>query len=522
MAQPFSMQPLNPFEDFQSPLTLFELHQQIREELELSFPDSYWVVAEIAQVNADRSKGHCYLTLADKGDNPRGQMLAQARATIWSARYQMLGRYFQEKTGHPLKAGLKILLQAKVRFHELYGLSLDIQNIDPNYTIGDLARQRQETIKKLEAEGLLAANREHVLSQVPQRLAVVSSATAAGYQDFIHQLQHNPFGYKFATTLFPALVQGNEAPASVARAMQLITQYQHQFDACIIIRGGGSQTDLSCFDDYAIAAAIGRSPLPVLTGIGHERDESIADLVAHTRLKTPTAVANFLVERLRASEEEAESLMDSIRMFSAQLLKIANEKLERQSLKLSHNTNDFLQEANARLEQLSKGLLIKQKNYLEAQKHRTNNQERDIRATTKEQLHKQEKNMSHLTMCVEGKSQRYLHMKEHELNTLVHCLETEAKAGLKQVEIKFGGKSEQLKYLTRQKLQTQHHRLHLLDLSIKANDPEKLLLKGYTLTLLNGKIIKSAGQLKQGDVVETKLKDGIVHSMIVNVDKDDE
>ncbi|WP_187264115.1 exodeoxyribonuclease VII large subunit [Pontibacter beigongshangensis] len=520
MAQQFSRQNNSPFEDFQSPLTLFELHQQIREELELAFPDSYWVVAEIAQVSA--GKGHCYLTLADKGDNPHGQMQAQARATIWSARYQMLGRYFQEKTGQPLKAGLKILFQAKVRFHELYGLSLDILNIDPNYTIGDLARQRQETLKRLDTEGLLSANRAQELSPVPQRLAVISSATAAGYQDFIHQLQHNAFGYRFATTLFPALVQGNEAPASVTRALQLVARHQHLFDACIIIRGGGSQTDLSCFDDYAIAAAIGRSPLPVLTGIGHERDESVADLVAHTRLKTPTAVANYLIERLRTAEEEAESMLDSIRMFSAQQLKLASEKLERQSLKLSHSTNDFLQEANARLEHVSKGLLIKQKNYLEAQKHRTNNQERDIRAATKEQLHRQEKYMSHLTVCVEGKSQRYLHLKEHELNTLVHCLETEAKAGLKQAEIGFSKKSEQLKYSTREKLQDQHHRLHLLELSIRANNPEKLLLRGYTLTLLNGKIIKSAGQLKSGDVVETRMKDGTVHSMIVNVDKDDE
>ncbi|TXK26302.1 exodeoxyribonuclease VII large subunit, partial [Pontibacter qinzhouensis] len=492
------------------------------EELELAFPDSYWVVAEIAQVNADRGKGHCYLTLADKGDNPRGQMLAQARATIWSTRYQMLGRYFQEKTGQPLKAGLKILFQAKVRFHELYGMSLDILRIDPNYTIGDLARQRQETLKRLESEGLLAANRAHELAMVPQRLAVISSATAAGYQDFIHQLQHNVFGYSFATTLFPALVQGNEAPASVARAMQLVAKHQHLFDAIVIIRGGGSQTDLSCFDDYAIAAAIGRSALPVLTGIGHERDESIADLVAHTRLKTPTAVANFLVERLQAAEAEAEGLLDSIRMFSVQMLKLANEKLERQSLKLSNSTNDFLQEANERLNKLSKGLLLKQKTFLELQKHRTNNQERDIKAATKEQLHRQEKYMSHLAVCVEGKSQRYLHLKEHELNTLVHCLETEAKDGLKQAEMSFFSRSDQFKFSIRQKIQAQHHRLNLMELSIKANDPEKLLLKGYTLTLLNGKIIKSVGQLTSGDVIETKMKDGTIHSMVVNVDNNDE
>ena len=167
------------YEEFQTPLSLFELHQQIREELEVAFPESYWVVAEIAQITPDRRKGHCYLTLVDKGDDARN-VVAQARATIWSARFAMLGRFFEDKTGQPLKAGLKILFQASVRFHELYGLSLDIHNIDPNYTIGDLARQRQETIKRLEAEGLLTANKELELPEVPQRLAIISSATAAG------------------------------------------------------------------------------------------------------------------------------------------------------------------------------------------------------------------------------------------------------------------------------------------------------------------------------------------------------
>src|SRR5690606_5243443 len=168
------------------------------------------VVAEISQITPDKRKGHCDLTVVDKGDRAGGQLLAQARATIWSARFQMLSRHFEEKTGQALKAGLKILFQANVKFHELYGMSLDIVNIDPNYTIGDLARQRQETLKRLEAEGLLNANKELDLTEVPQRLAIVSSATAAGYQDFIHQLKNNTYGYTFSTTLFPATVQGNE------------------------------------------------------------------------------------------------------------------------------------------------------------------------------------------------------------------------------------------------------------------------------------------------------------------------
>jgi exodeoxyribonuclease VII large subunit len=508
-------------QEFNAPLSLLELHQQIREELEMAFPDSYWVVAEISQVNPDRRSGHCYLNLVDKGDNARGAIQAQARATIWSSRFQMLGRYFEEKTGQPLKAGLKILFQTQVRFHELYGLSLDIINIDANYTIGDLARQRQETLKRLEAEGLLTANKELELPLVPQRLAIVSSATAAGYQDFIHQLEHNSYGYTFDTRLFPAIVQGNEAPASIVKAMDLIARYSHLFDAVVVIRGGGSQTDLGCFDDYKVAAAIGNSPLPVITGIGHERDESISDLVAHTRQKTPTAVASFLIDRARALETEVESLFDSIYMFAAQQLRLSADKLERQSLKISNLTNAYLQENREQLEHFSKSLLLKPKSYLQYQQDRLQQSERLLQANTKDLLHLRGKVLSELSVCVEGIGQRWLHMKEQDLNKLVHCIETEAKDKHKRSQLSFVKCADRMQYSAQRKLSSDAHRLDLLEMRIQANDPEKLLLRGYTLTLLNGKIIKHMGQVKEGDVIETRLQDGRLHSLVVNTDKDE-
>lgn len=508
-------------QEFNAPLSLFELHQQIREELELAFPDSYWVVAEISQVTPDRRKGHCYLNLVDKGDNPRGAIQAQARATIWSSRFQMLGRYFEEKTGQPLKAGLKILFQAQVRFHELYGLSLDIINIDANYTIGDLARQRQETLKRLEAEGLLTANKELEMPLVPQRLAIVSSATAAGYQDFVHQLENNSYGYTFDTRLFPATVQGNEAPVSITKAMDLIARYSHLFDAIVIIRGGGSQTDLGCFDDYKVAAAIGNSPLPVITGIGHERDESIADLVAHTRQKTPTAVANYLIDKAHSFESEMEGLFDSIYMFASQQIRLTADKLDRQSLKISNLTNGFLQENREQLEHFSKSLLLKPKSFLENQKHQLLNSERLLQAYTKDLLHLRGKELSDLTVCVEGIGQRWLHMKEQDLNKLVHCIETEAKDKHKRSQLSFVKCSDRLQYSAQKKLSSDSHRLDMLEMRIQANDPEKLLLRGYTLTLINGKIIKYMGQVKEGDVIETRLQDGKVHSLVVNKDENE-
>jgi exodeoxyribonuclease VII large subunit len=509
-------------QEFHAPLSLLELHQQIREELEVAFPESYWVVAEISQVSPDKRKGHCYLNLIDKGDDPRGALQAQARATIWSTRYQMLGRYFEEKTGQPLKAGLKILFQANVRFHELYGLSLDIVNIDANYTIGDLARQRQETLKRLEAEGLLTANKELELPLAPQRLAIVSSSTAAGYQDFIHQLENNSYGYTFSTRLFPAIVQGNEAPASIAKAMALIARYSHLFDAIVIIRGGGSQTDLSCFDDYKVAASIGNSPLPVLTGIGHERDESIADLVAHTRQKTPTAVANFLIDKCREMEEQVEGLVDSIYLFAGQLLRLSSDRLERQSLKISNLTNAYLQESREQLELFSKSLLLKPRSFLDNQKHLLRDKEQLVRANTKDLLHLRGKELSELAVCVEGIGQRTLHMKEHDLNKLVHCIETEAKDKHKRSQLSFVKYSDKIQYCAQKKLNAAAHRIDLLQTRIEASDPEKLLLRGYTLTLINGKIIKSMGLIKDGDVIETRLQDGRVHSIVVNLEPNDE
>lgn len=521
MSQIFFRQTIT-YEEYEKPLSLFELHQQIKDELELAFPDSYWVIAEIGQINPDRRKGHCYLNLIDKGDSTSGQLLAQARATIWSARFQMLSRFFEEKTGQPLKAGLKILFQANVKFHELYGLSLDIVNIDPNYTIGDLARQRQETLKRLEAEGLLTANKELELTEVPQRLAIVSSATAAGYQDFIHQLKNNTYGYTFSTTLFPATVQGNEAPASIRKALNLIGINSERFDACIIIRGGGSQTDLSCFDDYSVAAAIGNMPLPVLTGIGHERDESIADIVAHTKLKTPTAVASFLLDRLREAEELAEDLLDSIRIFATQQLKVTSDRLERNSLRITNRTNSFLQDSREKVDRLSRVLLLKPKSFLEKERHLLESLDRNLSAETKDLLHKRERDLSELSVCVEGKSQRFLHLKEHELNQLVHCVETEAKDILKQKQLNFTKQVDKMAYCTSRRVQAEGHRLNLMEMSIKASDPEKLLLKGYTLTLINGRIMKSINQVKDGDVIETRLKDGTLHSMVVNKEANDE
>ena len=285
-----------------APLGLTELLSRVRLALQQQLADAYWVVAEVSDLTLPRFAGaHCYLTLTEQTIDPRGTPVkAQARATLWSQRYQQLAPAFERATGQPLRPGLKLLLRVQVRFHEQYGLSLDVVALDPSYTVGELALLRLKALRQLEEKGLLERQKQLALPLAPQRLAVISSATAAGFQDFVQQLEEAP--YDFALTLFPALMQGDEAPASIRAALAAVRDRRGQFDAVVIIRGGGSRADLVAFDEYGLAAAVGAFPLPVLTGIGHERDEALVDLTAHRALKTPTAVAVFLVERLARLE----------------------------------------------------------------------------------------------------------------------------------------------------------------------------------------------------------------------------
>jgi exodeoxyribonuclease VII large subunit len=264
-------------------ITLFQLNTTIRDTLKTYVRDSYWVVAEIAQVK-ENFNGHCYLELFEK-DQASDRIIAQAKATIWATTYRMLKPYFETSTSRKFSSGLKVLICVKVDFHEVFGLSLNITDIDPTYTLGDLALKKAETIRQLKEENVFDMNHELELALVPQRIAIISSKTAAGFTDFITHILSNPFQYKFELCLFPASMQGDKAEESIISALEQINEAESLFDAVVIIRGGGSQTDLSCFDNYWLATHIAQFPLPVLTGIGHEQDDSVVDMVAHTRLK---------------------------------------------------------------------------------------------------------------------------------------------------------------------------------------------------------------------------------------------
>lgn len=289
-----------------TPLSLLELLDQTKSALRTAMPSSYWILAEINEMKVNYS-GHCYLELIDKEDDSE-QIRAKARATIWAATFRMLRPYFETTVQTELVAGLKIMVKVTVEFHEIYGFSLNIKDIEPSYTLGELAKQKKQVIEKLKAEGVFDMNRELHLEALPRKIAIVSSKTAAGFGDFADQLLNNSYGYKFYVKLFPAVMQGDGAEQSIISALDRVFTYEHFFDLVVIIRGGGARSDLGCFDGYLLTSHICQFPLPVFTGIGHEQDETIADLVAHTRLKTPTAVAEYLINIFRQADDHINEL----------------------------------------------------------------------------------------------------------------------------------------------------------------------------------------------------------------------
>jgi exodeoxyribonuclease VII large subunit len=338
----------------------------------------------------------------------------------------MLKPYFEQATGQAFTSGIKVLVKVTVQFHELYGYSLIAHDIDPAYTLGDMARRRREILHQLEEEGVLTLNKELPMPVLPQRVAVVSSPTAAGYGDFCHQLEHNPHGFYFHTELFPALMQGNQVEQSLLAALDRILARADEFDVVVIIRGGGATSDLSGFDTYLLAAACAQFPLPIITGIGHERDDTVLDSVAHTRVKTPTAAAELLIQRMTEAANRLEEL-------SARIQQGAYALLERERVRL-----------------------------------------------TSLQL---------------------------RLPSLVSRKLSDARFALLSAR-------KDLQQATQTLLARQRHRLELLSQRIADASPQRLLARGYSITLKNGKAVTDTRQLHPGDVLTTRLAKGEVESVV--------
>ncbi len=453
-------------------LSLFQLNKKIKDAIHASFSETYWVVAEISDIREVRN-GHCYLELIEKNEQTE-QIIAKCRANIWAYTYRMLKPYFIQATGQQLSSGIKILVRASIDFQEVYGLSLNIRDIDPNYTLGDMAQRKAAILKKLTEEGVIDMNKELEVPLVPQKIAVISSATAAGYGDFCDQLNNNPYGIKFYTKLFQATMQGEKTEESVVNALERIYEYEDIFDVAVIIRGGGSTSDLMCFDNYWIAYNIAQFPLPVFTGIGHERDETVADYVAHTRLKTPTAVAEHLIELAGDFENRLNYLRD----------KVVNE------------TKDILNENRQRFEHIS----------------------RNFKPLVKNSLLTNNNHLNRIVNKVGSLSTQYLKNKNHELQSISQNIQLSVQNNLtikKQHLIQFKNQlSKEVSFY----LKEQNNKLHLMEKTKEFSDPQNILKKGYSVTTLNGKLVKDSDVLKDGDKITTQFKHGSVDSIVMKED----
>ena len=303
-------------------VTLLELNLLVREVIECEMPNEYWVEAELSECR--ESHGHCFLELIQK-DERSATPVAKASARCWASKWMIIRPYFERTTGQQLHAGMKVLLKVKAQFHEAYGFSWMVTDIDPTYTLGDMARKRQEIISQLKAEGVFDLQKELRLPLFCQHIAVISSETAAGYGDFCNQLADNPYGFQFQTQLFPAIMQGEEIEQSIINALNRI--YNCQFDCVVIIRGGGATSDMSGFDTLALAENVANFPLPIITGIGHDRDECILDMVSHTRVKTPTAAAAFLIDHLKQVTDAINDAQDRLTHYAQQKISTLNTQL---------------------------------------------------------------------------------------------------------------------------------------------------------------------------------------------------
>ena len=405
--------------------SLLELHQSIRQQMKNAMPGLYWVVAEINELHVNTA-GHCFMELVEKAPQSE-QITAKARANIWAYYFKMISPYFETMTRQRLATGLKVMLQVSVEFHELYGMSLQVTDINPAFTVGDLAMQRQAVIQQLLDEGVFDMNRELEFPPVPQRIAVISSETAAGYGDFVDQLHHHPHGYAFHHKLFQAAMQGNEAEDSIIRALEQIFEREDEFDVVVLIRGGGSQSDLNCFNSYRLASCIAQFPLPVITGIGHDRDETVADLVACVPLKTPTAVAEYLIHQALSLDKQLQEL----------------------SRRLSDAAADAIWQPADQLQHLSQRLQTIMHSYVRIQ-------------------------------------DREIHVLHVRLTNAAQALLLQKKNQIARLEDK----------------------MYLLN-------PIHLLQRGYSITLANGKLVRSARMLENGQHIETILHDGKVESVVI-------
>lgn len=440
--------------------TLSQLLGSVRRCLEAGFTGAYWIQAETSDLRRTGGTGHCYMELLEKSEN--GSVLARIKANVWSYRFNEISKRFVSAGLEPPSSGMKILALVRVTFHEQYGISLDIQDIDVNYSLGEIARLRLQTIQRLKSEGLWELNKALSLPRPLQRLAIISSRGAAGYGDFMKHLSDNRFSVVCYTALFPALMQGDRTTESILSALDQIFEHQENFDAVVIIRGGGAVSDLRAFDMYELCAACAQFPLPIITGIGHERDECVLDLVAHRSLKTPTAVADFLVGELYKEVEELDILNQRL-LASVSLLSIERER------RLGNTLGRIPSVVGRRFAH-------KQQQLGELQAH--------LERSARSKLNIQSQRIDRYSTLIPYNSR------------------TIWRNGLQRLDLL----RQQLSNCIAIQQQARRMRLHTYEQAIKLSHPKQILKRGFAVVKRNGAIIKSATELTKGEHLSISLE----------------
>ncbi|MDR1115647.1 MAG: exodeoxyribonuclease VII large subunit [Tannerella sp.] len=443
-------------------MSLSELNTLVREAVNRALPETYWVRAETSDVRVNSSSGHCYLEFIDK-DERSGQIAAKSRGTVWARIFQLLKSYFEQETGQAFRSGLKVLVNVSVEFHELYGYSLNVHDIDPSYTLGDLVKKRKEIILRLQKEGIFELNKELPFPSLPQRIAVITSPTTAGYEDFVDQLTHNKEGFPFYIKLFPAIMQGEKTEECIIDALDGIYPHADLFDVVVIIRGGGATSELSSFDSYFLAANCAQFPLPIITGIGHERDDTVVDMVAHSRMKTPTAVASFLIECMGREAGQLQELESIIH--AGITARITEEK--------------------AILQMLATRFPIMVAGRLDNHRYR-------LHAMT-----------THLSVLPQ-----WLRHHSEGIDEISPRIQRAVDAMLSKRVTFIDALPMRLRSTYGTIFSERLRKLELNEQYIKMVSPEYVLKRGYTLTMKDGKIVKYSVELSGGDEITVKFSDG--------------
>ncbi len=452
--------------------SLLELTDEIGESLSHSFPETLWVKGEIHEIRENRS-GHCYIELVEK-DVDTDNIVAKARANIWSYTYRMLKPYFEVSTGQNLTAGISVLLSVTVEFHSVYGLSLNVKDIDPAYTLGDMEKKRLETIKKLEEDGIIDMNKKVPFPDVPKRIAIISSSSAAGYQDFMHQLENNPREFRFSVKLFQSLMQGSKADESIVESLENIFLQQDEFDLVVIIRGGGATSDLLPYNSYHLASHLAQFPLPVLTGIGHERDVTVADMVAYKSFKTPTAVSTFLIDLFTSMDDHVTELS---RRISESVSTLVSFEITR------------LQNSQERLGTVLRFVSEREGREIAGLAERINDAAR---------------------YSIRNNSQKFRHITLRFNHSVKNCY-------IRPGRVKLSNLSASLGIAVGSYFRRMHDSLVVMDKNTAMADPENMLKRGYAIVIYENRVLKSVKSIKISDYMETKIKDGRIGSRVIKV-----